>query len=100
MPHAAATIVIPVWNRWELTRACLESLRPTLGPRDRVVVVDNGSEDATAAGLRAYRWLKVVTNAENRGFAAACNQGAAEAGGEGVVFLNNDTLVTRHWLDR
>jgi GT2 family glycosyltransferase len=99
MPHPAATIVIPVWNQWDLTRACLESLRPTLGMRDKVVVVDNGSADGTAAGLRGFSWLKVVTNSENRGFAVACNQGAAEAGGDIVVFLNNDTLVTRHWLD-
>src|SRR5690242_5419793 len=31
MSRLPATIVIPVWNQWELTRACLESLRPTLG---------------------------------------------------------------------
>ena len=99
MPHPAATIVIPVWNQWELTRACLESLRPTLGTRDRVVVVDNGSQDQTPAGLRAYKWVEVITNEANRGFAVASNQGAARAEGEIVVFLNNDTVLTRHWLD-
>jgi GT2 family glycosyltransferase/tetratricopeptide (TPR) repeat protein len=99
MPHPAATIVIPVWNQWELTRACLESLRPTLGTRDRVVVVDNGSQDQTPAGLRAYKWVEVITNETNRGFAVASNQGAARAEGEIVVFLNNDTVLTRHWLD-
>ena len=96
MPHPAATIVIPVWNQWELTRACLESLRPTLGTRDRVVVVDNGSQDQTPAGLRAYKWVEVITNETNRGFAVASNQGAARAEGEIVVFLNNDTVLTRH----
>ena len=99
MSRTPATIVIPVWNQWELTRACLESLRPTLGVRDQVVIVDNGSEDGTAAGLLHYSWATVITNEVNRGFAVACNQGAAAATRDVVVFLNNDTLVPGHWLD-
>src|SRR5687767_16035161 len=99
MSRTPATIVIPVWNQWELTRACLDSLRPTLGVRDQVVIVDNGSEDGTAAGLRQYSWATVITNEVNRGFAVACNQGAAVATRDVVVFLNNDTLLTGHWLD-
>ena len=99
MSRTPATIVIPVWNQWELTRACLESLRPTLGVRDQVVIVDNGSEDGTATGLRQYSWATVITNEVNRGFAVACNQGAAAALRDVVVFLNNDTLVPGHWLD-
>jgi GT2 family glycosyltransferase len=96
--HRAA-IVIPVWNSWELTRACLTTLRPTLRDGDEVVVVDNGSEDSTAAGLTDYPWITVITNASNRGFAAACNQGAAAARADIVVFLNNDTLLSGGWLD-
>jgi GT2 family glycosyltransferase len=95
----SATIVIPAWNEWALTRACLETLRPTLSLRDRVVVVDNGSVDGTAAGLRAYSWVQVVSHPENLGFAAGCNSGAAGATGDVVVFLNNDTLLPARWLD-
>ncbi len=94
-----ASVIIPAWNEWALTRACLESLRPTLGVRDEVIVVDNGSTDDTAAGLRRYSWVKVVRHAENLGFAAGCNSGAAVAKGDVVVFLNNDTLVPSRWLD-
>ena len=99
MVRAPATVVIPVWNAWDLTRACLDSLVATLRPRDQVVVVDNGSRDGTAAGLRRYPWIEVITNAENRGFAPACNQGAAAARHDVVVFLNNDTVVPPRWLD-
>src|SRR3954469_21906044 len=99
MGHAPATIVILAWNEWPATRACLESLRPTLGPRDQVVVVDNGSVDETPDGLRRYRWAEVVTNAENRGFAGGSNQGAAQARNDIVIFLNNDTIVPSRWLD-
>lgn len=93
------TVVIPAWNEWDLTRACLESLRPTLGVRDEVVVVDNGSTDGTAAGLRHYSWARVVSHERNLGFAAGCNSGAAVASGDVVVFLNNDTLLPSRWLD-
>ncbi|HVM67003.1 MAG TPA: glycosyltransferase family 2 protein [Acidimicrobiales bacterium] len=94
------TVVIPVWNGWEVTAGCLASLRPTLSPSDDVVVVDNGSEDATAAMLRANPWVTVITNPTNLGFARACNQGAAAAAGELIVFLNNDTVLAPGWLDR
>ncbi|MEO8603312.1 MAG: glycosyltransferase [bacterium] len=93
------SIVIPVWNQWEMTRACLESLAPTLRPGDQVIVVDNGSHDDTAAGLARFPFVTTIANATNRGFAAACNQGAALATGSTVVFLNNDTLLPDHWLD-
>lgn len=94
-----ASIVIPAWNAWEHTEACLESLRPTLGVRDEVIVVDNASTDATPRGLSGFAWVKVVSNDTNRGFAAACNQGAGLAGGEIVVFLNSDTVPVGRWLD-
>jgi GT2 family glycosyltransferase/tetratricopeptide (TPR) repeat protein len=95
----AASIVILAWNAWKETQACLESLRPTLGLRDQVIVVDNGSRDATRARLKLFSWVEVVSNRENRGFARGCNQGAALARNDIIVFLNNDTVLTGHWLD-
>ena len=100
----SATVVIPVWNRWDQTGPCLDSLRRTLRPGDRVVVVDNGSTDGTAENLGAYPWVHVIANDVNRGFAAACNQGAAWSAGQtdrsgAVVFLNNDTILAGRWLD-
>ena len=95
-----AAVVVPAWNAWECTRACLSSLRPTLGPRDEVVVVDNGSTDQTPVGLSQFPWVKVVRNEENRGFAVACNQGAAASTAEIVVFLNSDTVPVGRWLDQ
>lgn len=99
MTQNSVTVVIPVWNQWQFTKGCLDSLRPTLGIRDEVVVVDNGSEDFTPQGLKQYPWVKVITNEVNQGFAIACNQGAAVASREIVIFLNNDTLVPNRWID-
>jgi GT2 family glycosyltransferase/tetratricopeptide (TPR) repeat protein len=94
-----ASIVIPAWNAWDHTRSCLQSLHSTLGPSDQVVVVDNGSTDGTRGALAAYPWVEVVANDENRGFAGGCNDGAANARGDVVVFLNSDTIVPAGWLD-
>jgi GT2 family glycosyltransferase/tetratricopeptide (TPR) repeat protein len=99
MTQTAVSVVIPVWNEWNFTRACLDTLRPTLGIRDEVIVVDNGSEDYTSQGLKQFPWIKVITNDTNRGFGIACNQGAAAASNEIVIFLNNDTLLPSRWID-
>jgi len=98
-----ASVVIPVFNRGALTRACLDALlRAPLGVEAEIIVVDDGSTDDTpailAACLAAGAALRVVSHARNAGFATACNHGAAASVGEYVVFLNNDTLPRPGWL--
>ena len=61
--------------------------------------MDNGSTDGTRESLTAYPWLDVVANHVNQGFARGCNQGAANARSDVVVFLNSDTVVPPGWLD-
>lgn len=92
------TIVIVNWNSGDLLRECLASLEvavvPAICPLLRVVVVDNASTDASNEGLRfAAAPLQIIRNATNRGFAAACNQGAADADGHLLLFLNPDTRL-------
>ena len=98
-----ASIVIVTHERRELTRLCLESLfARTEWPRLEVLVVDNGSADGTVALLddfaRPRPFVRTIALAENRGFPFACNVGLAEARGDVVVLLNNDTVLTRGWL--
>jgi GT2 family glycosyltransferase/tetratricopeptide (TPR) repeat protein/glycosyltransferase involved in cell wall biosynthesis len=101
-PLPAVSIVIPTFNKIELTRQCLRALRAnTPAPRHEVIVVDNGSTDGTPEFLQseeAAGRLRAILNAENTGFAAACNQGARAARGPYIVFLNNDTEVQFNWL--
>jgi GT2 family glycosyltransferase len=96
------SIVIPVFNRLDLTRQCLEAIREaTAEPGYEVIVVDNGSTDGTAGFLRAEqsaRRLRCLVNGENAGFGRACNQGVRIARGELVVLLNNDTIPQPGWL--
>lgn len=93
------TIVIPLYNRAELTRVCVKSIRTHTPPHSyRLVLVDNGSTDGTQMLCRHLPGTTVLRNDMNRGFAAACNQGAAAADTPYVMFLNNDTWVGPGWL--
>jgi GT2 family glycosyltransferase/Tfp pilus assembly protein PilF len=99
---AQASIIIPVFNNLALTRQCLDSIQANT-PQGcfEVILVDNGSSDGTREFLReeeAAGRVRVLFNAENQGFARACNQGAQKARHPQLVFLNNDTVVTSGWL--
>jgi GT2 family glycosyltransferase len=102
IPRVDYSIVIPVFNREDLTRQCLATLPPTLdgAGSGETIVVDNGSAPATAAVLADFPWVRVIRNDRNLGFAAACNQGARAARGRIVVHLNNDTVAAPGWLAR
>lgn len=95
-----ASIVIPVFNKVDYTRKCIESV--TQNTPDicyELVFVDNASSDETPAYLKSLRGnTKIITNENNVGFTQACNQGARIAEGEYVVFLNNDTEPQEGWL--
>ncbi len=94
------SIIVPVYNKVELTAACLNSLVAHHGELGwEVIVVDDCSADETPDYLAECQGIRVLRNAENAGFIDACNRGAAAAGGEFLVFLNNDTTVTAGWLE-
>ena len=59
-----------------------------------VIVIDNASDDGSAGMVEAeFPQARLIRNAENRGFAAANNQGFAVARGRHVLLLNSDTVV-------
>src|SRR5205807_1960035 len=104
-PVAGLTsIIVPCWNQRAFTRLCLQALFRYTRPAWELIVVDNGSTDDTAAYLAGVQDatsvpVTVITNARNRGFPAAVNQGLEVTRGEYLVLLNNDAVVTEGWLD-
>ena len=94
------SIVIPVFNKLELTSACLDSVAlARVEVPFEVIVVDDCSSDETPDWLSACAGLVALRNEVNSGFIDSCNRGAAAARGEFLVFLNNDTTVADGWLD-
>jgi GT2 family glycosyltransferase len=107
IPHMGSrgpkcSIIIPVYNNTSLTLACLKSVleRTRTAFEIETIVVNDGSTDETAAFLEAYgTQLRVVSHDFNCGFATSCNDAAAIATGEYLIFLNNDTIPEDGWLD-
>lgn len=94
---ACLDIVIVNYNTGPLLAECVASLAaaqvaaPVIA---RLTVVDNASGDGSLAGLETlWPGIDLIRNAENRGFAAACNQGAAAGQSPYVLFLNPDARV-------
>ncbi len=102
MKEPKVSIVIPVYNNVELTKQCLESVFKYTTELDyEVIVIDNGSIDNTENFLSSLQdQIIIISNDTNLGFAKACNQGANLAKGKYLLFLNNDTVLTKEWLIR
>jgi FkbM family methyltransferase len=94
------SVIIPAWNKCELTRDCVTALAKTTGGLSwELIIVDNHSTDGTAEFLEQLGGdVQIIRNQENLGFAKACNQGARAARGKYLVFLNNDTVPLDGWL--
>ena len=92
-------VVIPAFNKWDVTRRCLESLvRCDPDVALQVIVVDDASTDETAASVAALPGIDLVRNGVNAGFVGSCNRGALLCRAPYLHFLNNDTEVTTNSL--
>ena len=95
-------IVTVNWNAGDLLRQCVASVPAALTGAfalELMAVVDNASADGSADGLEADGVpLAVLRNTANRGFAAACNQGAAGSEADWLLFLNPDTRLSERSL--
>jgi GT2 family glycosyltransferase/glycosyltransferase involved in cell wall biosynthesis/SAM-dependent methyltransferase len=94
------SIVIPVYGKINYTLACLQAIQKNL-PKVafEIIVVDDQSPDNTLVELYKIASIRIIANAENRGFIHSCNTGASAARGNFICFLNNDTEVMVGWLD-
>ena len=100
--HGRPTLAIAIvnWNAGGQLAACLESIAASDWERvalAAVVVVDNASTDGSRDRVADTARLPVqlILNAENRGFAVACNQAARGIRADYVLFLNPDARLDR-----
>src|SRR5262249_30169696 len=87
------SILIVLYNRAELTLACLRSLAENQSERLEIIIVDNSSTDHTSKLLDRVREARVLRNSENLNFLLAVNQAAKEAHGKYLLVLNNDAQL-------
>ena len=94
------SIVIPVYNQFDYTYHCLESILKNSGDCTYEVIIANDcSTDLTREINDIIQGIKVITNKTNLRFLLNCNNAAKYAKGKYLLFLNNDTQVQENWLE-
>jgi glycosyltransferase involved in cell wall biosynthesis len=102
-PVLSTSVVVCTRNRSRLLAMCLASLAEQSLDGLEVVVVDNGSSDATAAWLPEWRDAgphRVIVTEPVAGLSRARNRGLDSASGEVVLFLDDDALAPVSWAAR
>lgn len=97
------SIIIPVFNKIEMTRTCVESIRSQNGKAGyEIIIVDNGSTDGTQGVFSGENHnqdspskIKYIRNDQNLGVSKALNLGADAAGYDALCFMHNDVFVLR-----
>jgi hypothetical protein len=93
------SIIVVNFNGQRWLERCLGAAVRQLSPQCELIVVDNGSSDGSVGWIgRSFPEVRLVTLAENVGFAAGNNVGAKSARGGYLAFLNNDAEPQPHWL--
>ena len=85
----SVSIIVTAYNYGHFLASCLESVRSQTLPPDELIVVDDGSEDATSEILAQEKDVKFIAQS-NKGQAAAFNAGYAATTSDIVIFLDAD----------
>jgi glycosyltransferase involved in cell wall biosynthesis len=104
MSAVRVSVIVPVFNADKTLPACLMALRAQLGPRDELLVVDDGSTDRSAELARAVAAgdarVRMLAGEPHAGVAAARNRGARAARGELLLFTDADATLAPGALER
>lgn len=100
---ARVSVIVLTYNGLSFNQACLKSLTEFSDyPNLEIICVDNNSTDGTREYLKEWGEAnpshRVILNDDNLGFAGGNNVGMEAATGDVIVLLNNDTYVTRGWV--
>lgn len=93
------SIVIVNWNGLEDTKLCLEHTRQQTYANTEIIVVDNGSNDASLSYLRKQNDIVLVELPSNTGFTGGHIAGRAVAEGKYVLLLNNDAVMDKKYVE-
>jgi len=96
------TVIIVSYNvKYFLEQALASVLKAAVNLPTEIIVVDNASTDGSAAMVKSrFAEVILIKNGDNKGFAAANNQGIRMAKGEYILLLNPDTLLQEDTLEK
>ena len=94
------SVVVPFYNEERWIAKCVEGLLAQTYPRNRyeIILVDNGSTDASTTIARRFPELRVLTEA-TRGSYVARNRGVSAAEGELIAFIDADCVPSPDWVE-
>lgn len=95
------SIIVLVYNHWDITTRCLASVLSSPTEKDyEVILVDNGSEEPMPDFYPAMiPEIRIIRSESNRGYGGGYNFAAQFATGDLMVLLSTDIIVTPGWLD-
>ena len=95
------SIVIPVYNNYDLTLKCLYSIKENCNLKNyEIIIVDDCSTDKTKELENIIKNIKIIKNNQNLGFLKSCNLGVKESKGKYIYLLNNDTQIMPHCIEK
>ena len=102
-PDKKISVIIPVYNAYEDTKKCIDSVLKNTKIPYEMILIDDCSPDKRIKTLldemEKVPHVKVIRNHENKGFVKTVNIGIQNSEGD-VVLLNSDTIVTPKWLQK
>jgi glycosyltransferase involved in cell wall biosynthesis len=94
------SVIIPVYNGEKTIRATIETVLKQTFSDFELIVIDDGSQDATLEIISEFRDTRIkVLSGSNRGVSVARNRGIAQASGDFIAFLDADDLWTPNKLE-
>lgn len=103
LPPAAVDIIVPVFNALSDVKKCLRSIESNNDGNANCIVVNDGSNQETAAWLTDFCQNKtnfsLINNLNNLGYTKSVNVGLKASKADFVILLNSDTIVSRSWID-
>ncbi|HLX70693.1 MAG TPA: glycosyltransferase [Verrucomicrobiae bacterium] len=92
------SVVVASYNGARTLKSCLESLQHLNYPDYEIILVDDGSTDATQQIVSLFPTVRCIRHEKNFGLSVARNTGVAAAAGEIVAFTDSDCRADEDWL--
>ena len=97
------SIIIPIFNAYEDTKKCIESVLEHTTVKFKLILIDDKSTDSRISELldeyENFKNILIIRNKVNKGFTKNVNIGIKNSSND-VILLNSDTIVTPRWVQK